>query len=87
MADESLKVRPVPAHMLVASWRDSFFIADMLSGLARHKLRRSEPMRSCSAERACRAQASVPCGLVSDPSRMSGDSHDIGTREPGGPTN
>ena len=55
MASESLEVRPVPAHMLVASWRDSFFIADMLSGLAGSKLGTSEPRRSCSAERACRA--------------------------------
>ena len=46
MACESLEVRPVPAHMLVASWRDSFFIADMLSGLARGKLCMSEPRRS-----------------------------------------
>ena len=38
MASGSLVVRPAPAHMLVASWRDSFFIADMLSGLARSKL-------------------------------------------------
>ena len=77
MASDNLEVRPVPAHMLVASWRDSFFIADMLSGLARCQLSMSEPRRSCSAERACRAprQCAVRGNRADRPANSSCQNH------------